>query len=284
MYDSRLLENSDFAPAARSVWFNIMQLQRLVQQQQWPTCVGIASLLVTLHIVLVVSGWDPRYLSLRPRNVIEHYQFHRIVTNGFFHSSATHLGLNILGIYGVGTDLETRLGPRSLLTLLAASVILTSLLYIGLAYIMCFSVFHNDHVGAAWVRLGCKGFSGVLFHWTVLSCHASGRDGVRSVDFFEGIDIPAMYFPWASMVIWHLMDPENERGTLMHLCGILVGYLHIWGYLRPILPDIVKEDPPVDHLEPSPRQSVMPMHEYANPIPQKLDEVELRSARLKRFQ
>jgi membrane associated rhomboid family serine protease len=254
-----------------------MKLQRLLQR--WPACVGIASLLIILHILLVVSGWDARYLSLRPRKVIEQYQFHRIVTNGFFHSSLTHLGFNVLGIYGVGTDLETSLGPKPLLALLATSVVLTSLLYIGVAYFMCNSVFHNDNVGETWVRLGCKGFSGVIFHWTVLSCYASGRDGVRTLDFFEGIDIPAQYFPWASMLLWHLVDQGNDRGTLMHLCGILVGYLHIWGYLRPILPDVVKEDPADENQ--SPRQSIAPTHE---PIPQELDKVGLRGARLKRFQ
>jgi membrane associated rhomboid family serine protease len=254
-----------------------MKLQRALQE--WPTCSGIASLLIILHILLVVSEWDARYLSLRPRKVVEHYQFHRIVTNGFFHSSLTHLGLNVLGIYGVGCDLERSLGPKSLLVLLATSVVLTSLLYIGLAYFTCHSVFHNDDVGETWVRLGCKGFSGVLFHWTVLSCHTSGRGAVRSLDFLEGVEIPVQYFPWASLVVWHLADPGNDRGTLMHLCGILAGYLHAWGYLRSIVPDVMKEDPE-DESQP-PRQSVAPTREPI--IQRQLDNAALRSARLTRF-
>jgi hypothetical protein len=74
----------------------------------------------------------------------------------------------------------------------------------------------------------------------VISCYAD-PEALWELDFFEGITIPSPYYPWASLVLWHLVDPENERGTLMHLAGIVVGILHVKGYLTLILPAIVRK-------------------------------------------
>lgn len=91
-----------------------------------------------------------------------------------------------------------------------------------------------------WYKKGTKGFSGILFHWSVISCYAD-PEALWDLDFLEGIKIPSPYYPWASLVLWYLMDPENERGTLMHLAGIVVGIFHVEGYLTLILPAIVRK-------------------------------------------
>mmetsp|Transcript_30439 Transcript_30439/g.50233 ORF Transcript_30439/g.50233 Transcript_30439/m.50233 type:complete len:118 (-) Transcript_30439:467-820(-) len=114
------------------------------------------------------------------------------------------------------------------------------------------------------------------------------RGALWELDFFEGIQIPALYYPWASLLLWHMVDPENERGTLMHLAGLLVGLLHVEGYLAWILAPavivVVKSDK-TDEIKTKHKkeETVVLAQKPPPPPPATPDPISVREARLKRF-
>ena len=73
--------------------------------------------------------------------------YYRIITCAFLHGSPTHLLMNMMSLYNIGTFVENRLGDRKYLTVIAASI-LTS----GLAVVML------SPAGTITI-----GFSGVIF-------------------------------------------------------------------------------------------------------------------------
>ena len=73
--------------------------------------------------------------------------YYRIITCAFLHGSPTHLLMNMMSLYNIGTFVENRLGDRKYLTVIAASI-LTS----GLAVVML------SPTGTITI-----GFSGVIF-------------------------------------------------------------------------------------------------------------------------
>lgn len=248
-----------------------MMIQTAVRK--WPACVGLAIIIVALYILTEAEMVELKQISLRPIKVFKRGEYYRFITNAFFHEGLPHLGMNLLTLYGVGRGLERKIASRKFIILTVWSVLLTSSFYLAVATLI--SRLSHD---SSWYKQGVKGFSGVLFHYVTLSCQGSG---LRGLDFFEDVKIPAQYYPWASCLLWHLLDPENDGGTLLHVCGIVAGTLHIHGYLNFILPVIPKKKKKVEkeHEETTLSKQPTPKKKVAPPDP-----TSVRDARLKRFQ
>mmetsp|Transcript_28450 Transcript_28450/g.43448 ORF Transcript_28450/g.43448 Transcript_28450/m.43448 type:complete len:239 (-) Transcript_28450:245-961(-) len=234
-------------------------LQRFAKKR--PACTCIAIVILALQILRHLFHWKIKKYGLRALKVIQKREYYRLFTNAIFHNSWQHLTINLGTTFAVGPALENRIGSRNFILITLWSILLTSLLYIPSAYGLSY-ILHDVN----WRKKGVKGFSGVLFHWTYL---ISQKSRLRSLPFFDGLNIPSHYYPWVSLLIMYLIDPKNQRGTLMHVMGILVGFLHTKGFLRELLPSApvwktVKKAEDKDSSE-------------------NVDQASLREARLRRF-
>lgn len=240
--------------------------------------------------MMLLLDWNIKDISLRPIKVLKRGEWYRIVTNAFFHEDLTHLGINIMGVWGLGRSLERLMGTKGFVNMTLWSIVLTSIVYLGTAMCIYTTLEYRNTTGIQhWYKKGTKGFSGVLFHWSVLSCFAD-RAALWELDFFEGIKIPAPYYPWASLLLWHMVDPDNEKGTLMHLAGLLVGLLHVEGYLSWILPKVLKSKKTVKNENEQEKQTTTDetssrekklQNKAKESVP--VDATSVREARLKRF-
>lgn len=200
--------------------------------QEWlretpPTTLGMLALCVTLHIMgHILFDWELHKLTLCPRLVLHNGQVYRIITSALFHSNIMHIGMNMMSLLAIGASLEKRMGTFRLAAVIMASVFLTGSLYIVVAWVLSlinFKGLMNQH---------SVGFSGVLFHLSVLECNNHGSS-VASRDIF-GFKISSHLYPWVLLVLLQVMMPGLS--FMGHLSGILVGSLQVRGSLRVLLP------------------------------------------------
>lgn len=132
----------------------------------------------------------------------------------------------MLSTYAIGSLLEKQLGTLGLIVTMLWSAIVSCSLYLCIAtlahYIFDYDKLMYDHA---------VGFSGVLFHLSVLECHLSPQFA-RSL--FGMVNVPAALYPWALLVVLQLFMPNLS--FMGHLCGILAGSLQIEGHLEWIMP------------------------------------------------
>jgi len=98
--------------------------------------------------------------------------------------------------------------------------LLTSAIYILIAY-AAYAVFGYD----AWMYQHAVGFSGIIFHLSVLESQL--HPGPRSV--FGFFSVPAFVYPWLLLLALQLIMPNLS--FLGHLAGILNGTLEYHGVL-----------------------------------------------------
>ena len=165
---------------------------------------------ILLH-VLQWAFFELSVVTLSPALVVRG-QIYRIVTSALFHANLLHLGMNMLSAAALGRVLERRLGTGFLVLSSAASLILTGLVHVVVASVA--SVFEPRLYYQASI-----GFSGVLFHWSVLECHTTSRQSMR----LFVVDVPTTVYPWALLILLQFVLPNLS--FLGHLSGILVGTL-----------------------------------------------------------
>lgn len=237
-----------------------------------PLVKAIAVVLIFLHIALQNNdAWTHKKINLRANRIIEKRQYWRLFTHALFHKNNQHLGINLLGLYQIGGDLERKVGTRNLLVTTIWTIGLSSIFYIAATCTLALACRDQE-----WYDAAVKGFSGVLFHWTAILCHLD-EGGLWGLDFFEGIRIPAPYYPWASALILFMVDPENEGGFLIHVIGILLGTLHVHKYMTWILPAAKTEERTTSKNDEKTNSSTNKAIDSA------MDAQKLREARLKRF-
>lgn len=191
-----------------------------------PGTVGAMGLNAALFVVQIVGDVPLPRVTLCPERVLYRGEIYRIVTSAFFHGGLVHIAMNMVSLSAVGSLLERRLGTlRTMLTMLW-SVLLTSLLHIFASWLVYAAL------GISGPFMGHSiGFSGVIFHLSVLECNL-GTHQIRSV--FNLFDVPAHFYPWVLLLVLQLVMPNLSFAG--HLSGIVVGTLQLYGMLRWLMP------------------------------------------------
>jgi hypothetical protein len=129
-----------------------------------------------------------------------------------------HIGMNMLSTAAISSALEKKLGTFRLLFSIWWAILLTSAIYILIAYAV-YAVFGYD----SWMYQHAVGYSGIIFHLSVLESRL--HPGPRSV--FGVFSVPASVYPWVLLLVLQLIMPNLS--FLGHLAGILTGTLEFYG-------------------------------------------------------
>jgi membrane associated rhomboid family serine protease len=187
-----------------------------------PICtLGILGLCIGLHILLLALDWDLKQFTMCPRLVLYLHEWYRVVTSALFHANLMHIGMNMMSTFGISTLLEKRLGTLSFGISTLWAILLTSFIYLGVSYALFLFLGETK-----WMYQHSVGFSGILFHMTVLECNLSTT---RSRSLFGFVDMPTYLYPWALLILLQMFMPNLS--FLGHLSGIVTGTLQSYGSL-----------------------------------------------------
>lgn len=164
------------------------RFQELIRSTPPTTC-GCISLCIALFILQVILDFPITSVTLCPRLVIFNHEYYRIITSSLFHGGLLHIGMNMMSTLTISTWLEGELGTIRLFITILWSIILTSILYIFVAVLLNYSFGWADLM-----KQHSVGFSGVIFHLSVLESNLGARSS-RSV--FGIFEVPAHVYPWA---------------------------------------------------------------------------------------
>ncbi|MGK3734319.1 MAG: membrane associated rhomboid family serine protease [Bacillariaceae sp.] len=179
---------------------------------------GVIVICVFLWIIQIALGWNIQLFTMCPRLILYMNEYYRIFTSVFNHANLTHIGMNMLSMSTISTVLEKRIGTLRLLFSIWWSILLTSTIYIIIAY-TAYKIFGYD----TWMYQHSIGFSGIIFHLSVLESYLN--PGKRSI--FGFFSVPSFVYPWALLLILQLILPGLS--FLGHLSGILTGTLEYYG-------------------------------------------------------
>jgi membrane associated rhomboid family serine protease len=155
-----------------------------------PATLGIVGLCAVLYLVqAIVNVPSLHSVTFCPRLVVFDGQVYRVLTSALYHGSLMHIGMNAMSTIAIGSMLERRLGTLRLFFTVLLSIWASSLVYIGAAFFLAFvfgrSGLMNQH---------SVGFSGVIFHLSVLECNLNAHESSRSV--FGVFQVPTFSYPW----------------------------------------------------------------------------------------
>ncbi|KAL3943568.1 MAG: hypothetical protein SGBAC_002349 [Bacillariaceae sp.] len=184
-------------------------------------------LICTLIFILQKAlDWKLQVFTFCPRLILYAHEYYRVFSSTLFHANLMHIGMNMLSTFAIGRVLEKQLGTLGLVVTMMWSAIVSCSLYLGWA-IFAHLVLDMDR----WMYDHAVGFSGVLFHLSVVECHLSPQ---LSRSLFGMVNVPAALYPWALLVVLQMFMPNLS--FMGHFCGILAGSLQIEGYLEWMMP------------------------------------------------
>ena len=135
-----------------------------------------------------------------------------------------HIAMNMMSTFAICSLLETKLGTIRLAITTLWAILLTSTTYTLVAFLL--------HILLRYDQLMFQhalGFSGVIFHLSVLECNLT--QGSRSL--FGVISVPSYLYPWLLLLALQFILPNLS--FMGHLAGILTGTLHSYGLLEGII-------------------------------------------------
>ena len=155
-----------------------------------PVTQSVVSLCALLYGVVQVLGHVPLWwLTLSPRRIWYQGQVYRILTSALFHHNFLHLAMNAMSTLALGSPLERHIGSLRLLSTIGFSIVVTGVFYVVAALFLS-RVFSD----ASWMNQETIGFSGVLFHLSILECNLGASSSSRSL--FGMVDVPSYLYPW----------------------------------------------------------------------------------------
>lgn len=135
--------------------------------------------------------------------VLNHSEYHRIITSGFFHVGWLHLAINMFVLFSFGSGLETRLGVFPFLIIYLVSLVGGNLLAILIHK-------HNEH----YTSVGASGaISGLVFATIAL------LPGLK-IFFFPAWIYGVLYVLYT---IYAIRSRRTDVGHAAHLGGALIG-------------------------------------------------------------
>ena len=177
--------------------------------------------MIAAGIKIIVARIEPNMFSFSYRDFFEKRQWWRVLSSNVYHSTVTHLALDVLafwhirtveGAYGSGYFLK-----YSLLLIVCQKVLQISLLHIVVSY---------------WTQIlplvrsietiGC---SGLVFAWMGFVSVAPKAEFATTY-LFDIFPFSSMYVPAIMIVIYEIFLPRKEHtiGCLTGvLCGVLLG-------------------------------------------------------------
>ena len=165
------------------------RFQELIQITP-PVTLCIITTCTVLYIIFeVLLDINISTITFSPQLILYHGQVYRIVTSVLFHANTIHIAMNMISSYPLCTLLEQQIGSFRLLYTVVLSMIMTASLSIGTAFILS-TIFHYDSL----MHQHSIGFSGILFHLSVLECHINPN--IRR-NLFGMFEIPSYLYPWA---------------------------------------------------------------------------------------
>lgn len=189
-----------------------------------PATFAIISFCCVVYGCQILADPDVHHYTMNPRSVLYLHEYYRLITSTLFHGSLMHIGMNMMSTFAISSALEARFGTiRHAITILWA-MLLTSTTYTIMAFLLHF-VFGYDKLMYQHVL----GFSGVIFHLSVMECNLS--QGSRSL--FGAISVPSQVYPWVLLVVIQFIMPNLS--FMGHLAGIITGTLQSYGTLDCIL-------------------------------------------------
>ena len=186
---------------------------------------GVIGLCCSAHVSQIVLDVNVRHFTMAPRLVLHLHQCYRIVTSCFVHGSLMHISMNMLSTATIGALLERRFGTLSHLVIILWSIVLTGIFYLSLA-VAAQKLAGSDDL----LNSHALGFSGIMFHLLVLESNLT-PNATRSI--FGFINVPSYAYPVAMLVVMQVIMPNISFTG--HLCGIVAGMLHLYGFLDCIM-------------------------------------------------
>jgi membrane associated rhomboid family serine protease len=158
-----------------------------------PVTQGVIAVCVGIYLLQCLLDVNPTDWALRPAAVIRSNEYYRILTSPLLHLSPMHIGMNMMSTYAIGTMLEKRLGSFRMLFIVLSSMVVTGSVHVFGAWLVSLTL------GKNWLmRESSVGFSGVLFHLSVLECNLGTHENRSVFGFFE---VRASLYPWVLYVV-----------------------------------------------------------------------------------
>jgi rhomboid domain-containing protein 1 len=186
-----------------------------------PATLLIITTCAVVYGLQILMDLDLQRFTMCPRLVLYIHEYYRMVTSALFHGSFMHIGVNMLSTFHLSSMLEKRLGTLPHLMTALGAILVTSVVYIFIAWSVSFLLGYDSLMYEHSV-----GFSGVLFHFCVLECNLV-QSPSRSL--FGMVNVPTQSYPWALLVALQVFMPNLS--FLGHLSGIITGTLQYYGLL-----------------------------------------------------
>jgi len=186
-----------------------------------PATLGIIALCCSVYACQVVFDLDLQHYTMNPRMIIHLNEYYRFITSCLFHGGLMHIGFNMMSTAAISSMLEKRMGTLQQTFTIAWAMLLTSSLY-TLVALFLHLVLRKDGL----MYQHSVGFSGVIFHLSVIECNMMPH---RTRSVFGFLSVPAYLYPWALLVVLQMFMPNLS--LLGHLSGILTGTLQSYGVL-----------------------------------------------------
>jgi len=165
--------------------------------------------LFLLLINVLVSGYALYYdqqlidrLAFKPKRILQHKEWYRMITGGFVHGSLGHLAFNMITLFLFGPVLEARVGSLVFLAIYFGAELAAHALTLWL---------HRDTPGYA--AVGASGaISGLVFAFCLF--HPFHR-----IYLFFAIGMPAWIFAlgFVGFSVWAMKKRESSRmGGIAH--------------------------------------------------------------------
>ncbi|CAL8464708.1 g4243 [Coccomyxa elongata] len=155
---------------------------------------------------------------LQPFQILEGWQWTRLLWSAFLHADDIHLFYNMSSLLWKGAQLEPDLGSMRFLGLVGELLLLSHVATVGLAAAAAKVL--PDLAGVQYYSSCAIGFSAVLFALKVVLSHRT-----PGWSYIGGIALPTKYVCWAELAYIQLLTPKAS--FLGHLGGILAGLLHV---------------------------------------------------------
>lgn len=174
------------------------------------TTTAFASICIFIHLIQLAVDFDLQKVTMSPRLVLHTNEYYRIISSAVFHANLMHIGMNMMSLMAIGTLLEKRVGSFYLLLTIAWAILLSGLFYIFIAW-LAYAVLGFDE----WMYTHAVGFSGVLFHLSVLECNIMSSSGSNSRSLFGVVSVPTSVYPFALLILLQFCIPGlSFLGTL----------------------------------------------------------------------